>query len=159
MQKDLTHLDAAGQSRMVDVAAKAVTRRIAAAAGSVYFPREVYNTIQAAGGQTAKGTISEVARIAGIMAAKNTANMIPLCHPMMIEACKIDFSYDDAQSCLNIRAEVAVSHKTGVEMEALAAVSAAALTVYDMSKALSHDITIGGIRLIAKSGGKHDFAR
>lgn len=155
----LTHLDQHSRSSMVDVGDKAVTRRVAVAAGRVVFPPEVYAQIQAANGQTAKGAITEVARLAGIMAAKNTAGLIPLCHPMMLERCKLELEYDDATHGLNIRAEVAVSHKTGVEMEALTAVSVAALTVYDMTKALSHDIQIQDIRLIHKSGGKHEFNR
>ena len=150
----LTHLDQHSRSSMVDVGDKAVTRRVAVAAGRVVFPPEVYAQIQAA-----KGAITEVARLAGIMAAKNTAGLIPLCHPMMLERCKLELEYDDAAHGLNIRAEVAVSHKTGVEMEALTAVSVAALTVYDMTKALSHDIQIQDIRLIHKSGGKHEFNR
>ena len=98
-------------------------------------------------------------RLAGIMAAKNTAQMIPLCHPMMLERCKLHFDYHDEDHSLEIRAEVAVSHKTGVEMEALSAVSVAALTVYDMTKALSHNIRITDIELLHKSGGKHEFNR
>ena len=155
----LTHLDQHSRSSMVDVGDKAVTRRVAVAAGRVVCPPEVYAQIQAANGQTAKGAITEVARLAGIMAAKNTAGLIPLCHPMMLERCKLELEYDDATHGLNIRAEVAVSHKTGVEMEALTAVSVAALTVYDMTKALSHDIQIQDIRLTHKSGGKHEFNR
>lgn len=155
----LTHLDQHSRSSMVDVGDKAVTRRVAVAAGRVVFPPPVYAQIQAANGQTAKGAITEVARLAGIMAAKNTANLIPLCHPMMLERCKLELAYDDAAHSLNIQAEVAVSHKTGVEMEALTAVSVAALTVYDMTKALSHDIQIQDIRLMHKSGGKHEFKR
>ena len=155
----LTHLDQHSRSSMVDVGDKTVTRRVAVAAGRGVFPPEVCAQIQAANGQTAKGAITEVARLAGIMAAKNTASLIPLCHPMMLERCKLELEYDDAAHGLNIRAEVAVSHKTGVEMEALTAVSVAALTVYDMTKALSHDIQIQDIRLIHKSGGKHEFNR
>lgn len=155
----LTHLDQHSRSNMVDVSGKAVTSRIAVATGRVVFPLEVYAEIQAINEQTAKGTISEVARLAGIMAAKNTAGLIPLCHPVMLECCKLELTYDDAAHSLNIHAEVAVSHKTGVEMEALTAVSVAALTVYDMTKALSHDIQIQDIRLIHKSGGKHEFNR
>ena len=103
--------------------------------------------------------MSEVARLAGIMAAKNTSQLIPLCHPMMLERCQLTLNYEDDEHRLHIQAEVAVSHKTGVEMEALTAVSVAALTVYDMTKALSHDIRIEQIRLVHKSGGKHDFNR
>lgn len=155
----LTHLDEHSRSRMVDVGGKDITRRTAAAEGWVVFPPEVYAEIQAANGQTAKGAVGEVARLAGIMAAKNTAQLIPLCHPMMLERCRVDLNYEDDAHRLHIRAEVAVSHKTGVEMEALTAVSVAALTVYDMTKALSHDIRIEQIRLVHKSGGKHDFDR
>ena len=155
----LTHLDQQGRSNMVDVGDKETTRRIAVAGGRVLFPAEVYAAIQASHGQTAKGPITEVARLAGIMAAKNTAQMIPLCHPMMLERCKLHFDYHDEDHSLEIRAEVAVSHKTGVEMEALSAVSVAALTVYDMTKALSHNIRITDIELLHKSGGKHEFNR
>ena len=155
----LTHLDQHSRSSMVDVGDKAVTRRVAVAAGRVVFPPEVYAQIQAANGQTAKGTITEIARIAGIMAAKNTAQLIPMCHPMMLEKCTLQLQYNDANCTLDIRAEVRVTHKTGVEMEALTAATAAALTVYDMTKALSHDIQIQDIRLIHKSGGKHEFNR
>ncbi|MCP2039789.1 cyclic pyranopterin phosphate synthase [Neisseria sp. HSC-16F19] len=155
----LTHLDEHSHSRMVDVGDKQPSRRVAVAQGRVCFPAEVYAQIQSANGQTAKGAITEVARLAGIMAAKNTAQLIPLCHPMMLERCRVELDYCDAEHSLHIRAEVAVTHKTGVEMEALTAVSVAALTVYDMTKALSHDIRIEGIELVHKSGGKHDFQR
>ena len=155
----LSHLDEQGRSHMVDVGGKAVTQRVALAAATVCFPADVYAQIQASHGQTAKGTITEVARLAGIMAAKNTAQMIPLCHPMMLERCILEFDYQDEQCSLDIRAEVAVTHKTGVEMEALTAVSVAALTVYDMTKALSHDIRITDIGLLKKSGGKREFTR
>lgn len=155
----LTHIDGNGHSRMVDVSGKTATFRVAVAEGTVFFPPEVYAEVQAAGGRSAKGAIVDTARIAGIMAAKNTAHIIPMCHPMMLERCRLSFAYQDETHSLHITAETAVTHKTGVEMEALAAVSAAALTVYDMSKALSHDIIIGGIRLVHKSGGRHDFQR
>ena len=144
---------------MVDVGGKEITCRVAVAEAQVCFPAEVYAQIQAANGQSAKGTITEVARLAGIMAAKDTAHLIPLCHPMMLERCQLNLDYQDHSHSLLIRAEVAVTHKTGVEMEALTAVSVAALTVYDMCKALSHDIRIEGIRLLHKSGGKHEFQR
>lgn len=142
---------------MVDVSEKTASKRIAIAQACVYFPAEVYAHIQASHGQTAKGVITEIARVAGIMAAKNTANIIPLCHPMMLEKCALDLNYQDESHSLLIRAQVSVHHKTGVEMEALTAVSAAALTVYDMTKALSHDIMIGDIQLLKKTGGKSDF--
>ena len=155
----LTHLTEHGHTHMVDVSAKQTTRRTAIAEASVFFPPEVYAQIQAAHGQTAKGTITEIARIAGIMAAKNTAAIIPLCHPMMLERCQIHMAYQNHSHSLHIRAEVAVTHKTGVEMEALTAATAAALTVYDMTKALSHDIIISNVQLVHKSGGKSDFNR
>ncbi|XXQ69056.1 cyclic pyranopterin monophosphate synthase MoaC [Neisseriaceae bacterium B1] len=156
---EITHLTQDGHTHMVDVSDKTITQRVAIAEGFVHFPPEVYAQIQASHGQTAKGTITEIARIAGIMAAKNTASIIPLCHPMMLEKCKLFLDYQDDTYSLHIRAEVGVTHKTGVEMEALTAVSAAALTVYDMTKALSHDIVIGNIRLVHKSGGKRLFNR
>ena len=155
----LTHLTEHGHTHMVDVSAKQTTRRTAIAEASVFFPPQAYAQIQAAHGQTAKGTITEIARIAGIMAAKNTAAIIPLCHPMMLERCQIHMAYQDHSHSLHIRAEVAVTHKTGVEMEALTATAAAALTVYDMTKALSHDIVISNVQLVHKSGGKSDFNR
>lgn len=155
----LTHLNEHGESQMVDVSAKTATLRVAHAEAGVFFPGEVYARIQAANGRTAKGAITDIARVAGIMAAKNTPQIIPLCHPMMLERCQLHFTYRDHNHSLHIRAEVAVTHKTGVEMEALSAVSAAALTVYDMTKALSHDIVISDIRLLHKSGGKHEFQR
>lgn len=156
---ELTHLNENGDSRMVDVSAKTASLRVALAEATVYFPADVYAHIQEAGGRTAKGAITDIARIAGIMAAKNTAQIIPLCHPMMLERCTLTFAYRAETCSLHITAETAVTHKTGVEMESLAAVSAAALTVYDMTKALSHDIRISDIQLLHKSGGKHDFNR
>lgn len=153
----LTHLNQKGHLNMVDVSPKSSTHRTATAEAIVYFPEDVYAQIQASHGQTAKGSIVEIARIAGIMAAKNTAQMIPLCHPMMLEKCDLDLNYQDDNHSLVISATVAVQHKTGVEMEALTAVSVAALTVYDMTKALSHHIVIGNIRLLQKTGGKQDF--
>ncbi|MDO5686513.1 MAG: cyclic pyranopterin monophosphate synthase MoaC [Neisseria sp.] len=153
----LTHLTADGAVNMVDVADKAVTMREARAVGSVLFPAEVYAHIRAHGGQSKKGSIAEIARIAGIMAAKKTSELIPLCHPLMLEKCRVEVEYDDAACALRLSATVGVTHKTGVEMEALTAVSVAALTVYDMTKALSHEICIQDIRLAAKKGGKRDF--
>lgn len=155
----ITHLDDQGNSRMVDVSVKKVSKRIAKAQGQVVFPIDVYQKIIESHGQTAKGSIVEVAKIAGVMAAKNTSQLIPMCHPMMIEKCDLQFQYDDDSHALWITAEVAVTHKTGVEMEALTAVSVAALTVYDMTKALSHEIEIRDVALVQKSGGKRDYER
>ena len=146
----LTHLTEHGHTHMVDVSAKQTTHRTAIAEASVFFPPEAYAQIQAAHGQTAKGTITEIA---------HTAAIIPLCHPMMLERCQIHMAYQDHSHSLHIRAEVAVTHKTGVEMEALTAATAAALTAYDMTKALSHDIIISNVQLVHKSGGKSDFNR
>lgn len=154
---NITHLDHHGRSRMVDVSQKSATYRVAKARGRVVFPEHVFKEIMSSHGHTAKGSIVEVAKIAGLMAAKNTSNLIPMCHPMLIEKCHLDFSYDELTCSLLIESEVAITHKTGVEMEALTAVSIAALTVYDMTKALSHEIRVSDIVLVHKSGGKHDY--
>ena len=145
-----THLDRDGNAHMVDVGDKAVTRREATATARVRFPAEVYAALRASGGETRKGSITATAQIAGIMAAKQTANLIPLCHPLPLDKVALEF---------DIRATCRVTHKTGVEMEALTAASVAALTIYDMCKALSHDIIIESVRLQGKSGGKRDFNR
>lgn len=153
----LSHIDQQGKSRMVDVGAKAATRRTAVAQVTVNFPPEVYETLQQTQLASAKGSITDTANVAGIMAAKRTAELIPMCHPLPIDFCKIAFTQNDQNNSLVIQAEVRVTHKTGVEMEALTAASVAALTVYDMCKALSHDIHINDLHLLSKSGGKSDF--
>ncbi len=157
--KTLTHLDADGQIAMVDVGAKTVTRRSATAMGQVIFPAQVYQQLKAADGMTKKGSIIQTAHIAGIMGAKKTADLIPLCHPLPLDSIRLTFDYDDVQNAIVVTATTQVTHKTGVEMEALTAVSVACLTLYDMSKALSHDIIISHIRLCEKTGGKSDYAR
>ncbi len=149
----LTHVDAAGRPGMVDVGAKATTRRSAVAEARVVFPPAVAVTLRREGLRSAKGPIIDTAIIAGTMAVKRTHELIPFCHPLAIEKCRIDAAFD-AANVLLIRCEVAVSHKTGVEMEALTGASVAALTVYDMCKALSHEIVIDGVRLVAKRGGR-----
>jgi cyclic pyranopterin phosphate synthase len=154
---ELSHLDEQGKSRMVDVSKKAVTRRVAVAQASVWFPAMLYEKLQQSQLRTAKGSIVDTANIAGIMAAKRTAELIPMCHPLPIDFCQLNFTPDAQSQCLIIQAEVRVNHKTGVEMEALTAVSVAALTIYDMCKALSHDIRIDDVQLLNKSGGKSDF--
>ena len=138
---------------MVDVGGKAVTRRVAVAEACVRFPAEVAEALRAGGMRSAKGSVIDTAIIAGTMAAKRTHELIPFCHPLAIERCRIeaDFAND---TDLVIRCEVAITHKTGVEMEALTGASVAALAVYDMCKALSHAIVIDGVRLLEKSGGK-----
>lgn len=151
----LTHLDEHGAARMVDVGAKAVTERIAVAAARVDMQAQTLALL--ARGAHAKGDVIAVARIAGIQAAKKTSDLIPLCHPLMLNAVELDFELDEDNSCVHIQGRCKVSGKTGVEMEALTAVSVAALTVYDMCKALSHDMVIAETRLIEKTGGKSHF--
>jgi len=150
MTSPLSHFDASGASRMVDVSQKPVTVRVAKASGRVRMRPETLRLIQDR--QVAKGDVLEVARLAGIMAAKRTADLIPLCHPLALEAIEIDFACRD-DACLEIVAEARITGKTGVEMEALVAVSAAALTVYDMCKSVDRGMTIEEIRLEEKSGG------
>jgi len=151
----LTHVDGQGRPRMVDVGAKAVTRREATAEARVRFPPAVARTLRAQGMQSAKGPVVDTAIIAGTMAVKRTHELIPFCHPLPIEHCRIDIAFGDDDELL-VRCTVALSHKTGVEMEALTGASIAALTVYDMCKALSHEIVIDGVRLVEKRGGKRD---
>jgi cyclic pyranopterin phosphate synthase len=148
---DFTHFDESGASRMVDVAEKAVTLRVARANGRVVMEAATLQRIQQRG--IAKGDVLEVARLAGIMAAKRTAEMIPLCHTLPLEGANLQFSFPDERTVL-IEAEVKVTAKTGVEMEALAAVSVAALTIYDMCKAVDRGMVITDIRLEEKSGGR-----
>jgi cyclic pyranopterin phosphate synthase len=139
---------------MVDVSAKAVTARTATAEARVRFPPEVARTLEASRFETAKGPVFHTAIVAGVMAAKRTHELIPFCHPLGLERCDvaIDMAGDEAV----VRCTVAIHHKTGVEMEALTGASVAALTIYDMCKALSHAIEIHGTRLVEKHGGKRD---
>jgi cyclic pyranopterin phosphate synthase len=151
----LTHVGSDGRPRMVDVGAKQPTARTAVAVARVRFPATVARTLRASGMRAKKGPIIDTAIIAGTMAVKRTHDLIPFCHPLAIERC--DFSIEFATSTeLEIRCEVAVTHKTGVEMEALTGASVAALTVYDMCKALSHEIVIAEVRLLDKTGGKRN---
>src|SRR3954453_10996400 len=147
----LSHFDESGASRMVDVGDKQVTRRVARASGYVRMAAETLSIIRDK--RAAKGDVLEVARLAGIMGTKRTADLIPLCHPLPIESVSIDFAFVDDQT-LQIESAVQVESKTGVEMEALTAVSVAALTVYDMCKAVDRGITIERIQLEEKSGGR-----
>ena len=149
--RGLTHLDRHGAARMVDVGAKPVTAREAVARGIVRLPRECARAL-ARGGDTAKGNVLQIARLAGIMAAKRTAELIPLCHQVPLDAVEVEF--DLMGATLAIAARATCSGRTGVEMEALVAVSAAALTVYDMLKALSHDRVIERVELVSKRGGR-----
>jgi cyclic pyranopterin phosphate synthase len=151
MTSSLSHFDADGASRMVDVGDKPVTARTAEASGRVRMRSETLKLIQDR--CVAKGDVLEVARLAGIMAAKRTADLIPLCHPLALESIEIAFGFPE-DDCLEIRAVVRITAKTGVEMEALVAVSTAALTVYDMCKSVDRGMTIEQIRLEGKSGGR-----
>ncbi|MBA4031505.1 MAG: cyclic pyranopterin monophosphate synthase MoaC [Planctomyces sp.] len=148
---DLTHFDSEGRSRMVNVGGKPLTERTATAEGFVVARPETMARI--VGGGTAKGDVREVARLAGIMAAKKTGELIPLCHPLGLDAIEIDFSLASPTQ-LRIVATASLTARTGVEMEALTAVSIAALTVYDMCKSADKGMTIGPIRLLSKTGGK-----
>ncbi|MEN9232279.1 MAG: cyclic pyranopterin monophosphate synthase MoaC [Thermostichus sp. DG02_5_bins_236] len=148
----LTHLDESGQVRMVDVAAKPVTTRLATAQGQVRMAEATLQAILA--GQGPKGNVVETARLAGIMAAKRTADLIPLCHPLPLSSVRVDLDSDPHLPGFLITATVKTSAQTGVEMEALTAVSVAALTLYDMAKALEKTMVIENIRLLRKYGGK-----
>lgn len=154
----LTHLDAANRPTMVDVGGKQATLREASAEAWVKLPRAVALELARTGHRTKKGPVFDTAIVAGVMAAKKTHEIIPFCHPLPLERCEIDIS-DRPGGRVRIVCTVAVHHKTGVEMEALMGASAAALTLYDMCKALSHDIEISQVRLLRKSGGKRDFTR
>jgi len=143
---------------MVDVGAKAATDRVATAQARIRFPAAVAKALRKQDLRTAKGSIIDTAIIAGTMAAKRTHELIPFCHPLAIERCSFEIEFTDA-SVLMIRCTVAVTHKTGVEMEALTGASIAALTVYDMCKALSHEIVIEEVRLTEKSGGKRRISQ
>jgi cyclic pyranopterin phosphate synthase len=143
---------------MVGVGGKAVTHRVAEAEARMHLPAAVARALRATGHRTAKGPVFDTAIIAGVMAAKRTAEFIPFCHPLPIEHCSIDIAAGSRNE-LRIRCRVETHHKTGVEMEALTGASVAALTVYDMCKALSHDIRIVEIRLLLKSGGRRAVGR
>lgn len=155
-KKTLTHLDAAGRPAMVDVSAKAITVREARAECRVRFPGEVAQQLRKNGLRSAKGGIVDTAVIAGTMAVKRTHELIPFCHPLPIDGCRIEIDWD-GEAALRIECRVKTTHRTGVEMEALTGATVAALTVYDMCKALSHRIVIGPAKLAAKRGGQRDF--
>ncbi|MFC1951504.1 cyclic pyranopterin monophosphate synthase MoaC [Chloroflexota bacterium] len=150
--KELTHMDDAGRPRMVDVSQKSDTQRKAVAKGMVRMQASTFDLIKK--GEIAKGDVLSVARLAGIMAAKQTPHIIPLCHPVLIEDIKIEFGLDEENSMVEITTAVRSMGKTGVEMETLMATAVAALTIYDMCKAVDRGIKIENIRLTRKSGGK-----
>lgn len=152
MQSRLSHVDRDGRARMVDVGAKEITEREAVATGEVRMKAETLRLISR--GRIPKGDVFAVARIAGIQAAKRTHELIPLCHPLPLERVSVDLVADAPRSRVRIEARVKVTAKTGVEMEALTAVSVAALTIYDMVKAVDRGVTIGPFRLREKTGGK-----
>jgi cyclic pyranopterin monophosphate synthase len=154
----LSHLDAARRPTMVGVSAKAVTHRIAEAEARLALPAAVGRALRASGHRTAKGPVFDTAIIAGVQAVKRTAEIIPFCHPLPIEDCGITITRLVGNQ-LRIRCRVETHHKTGVEMEALTGATVAALTIYDMCKALSHDIRIVEVRLIHKSGGRRAVGR
>ena len=149
---DFTHLDKDGRVRMVDVGDKAVTKRIALAAGRIIMEPDTLERIMDE--RVKKGNVLEAARIAGIMAAKKTSDLIPMCHPLNISHARVDFVFDTVHSAIGIEAEVSLTGKTGVEMEALTAVSVSALTIYDMCKSYDRAMRISDIYLKSKSGGK-----
>ena len=148
----LTHIGSSGEARMVDVSAKAATERVAVAQGQVVMSKATLELILS--GNAKKGDVLGTARIAGIMAAKRTHELIPLCHPLAITKVEVDIAPDESAPALLVRATVKVTGQTGVEMEALTAVSVACLTIYDMVKAVERGMRIEGIRLIEKRGGK-----
>jgi cyclic pyranopterin phosphate synthase len=152
MSNELTHFDNKGNAQMVDVTDKALTQREARASGSVIMSAETLALI--AGGGHKKGDVLAVARIAGIQGAKRCSDLIPLCHPLMLSSVKVDFSLDHVNNAVHIAASCKLAGHTGVEMEALTAVSVAALTIYDMCKAVDKGMTLSDIKLLAKSGGR-----
>ena len=155
MSNEFTHVDERRQPAMVDVGGKTVTHRTAVAEARVRFPAAVAEALRESGFETSKGPVFHTAIVAGVMAAKRTHELIPFCHPLGIENCRVEIDMNERDEAV-VRCTASVHHKTGVEMEALTGASVAALTVYDMCKALSHEITIVEVRLLEKHGGKRD---
>jgi cyclic pyranopterin phosphate synthase len=153
--RKLTHLDSKGNPSMVNISEKSVTRRVARAQAVVNVGKEIISQIQGQDLKTKKGSVFQTAILAGVMGAKKTSELIPLCHPLALEDCQVSIAVEG--NTLVLESSATLEGKTGVEMEALTAVTVAALTVYDMCKAMSHDITIEHIRLLEKTGGKKDF--
>lgn len=149
---EFSHFDEQGNARMVDVSGKIETARVAYAAGSISMSDKAYELVKS--GTMAKGDVLGVARVAGVLAAKKVDSLIPLAHPLMITKANIDFEYRDEDNSIEIFATVGINGKTGVEMEALTAVSITALTIYDMCKAVDKSMVISDIRLMKKTGGK-----
>lgn len=155
MSSSLTHLDAEGNARMVDVGDKAITQREARAQARVFMDSDTLALI--AGGGHKKGDVLSIARIAGIQAAKQCSQLIPLCHPLMLSSVAVDLNLDQEGSCVDIVATCKLSGQTGVEMEALTAASVSALTIYDMCKAVDKDMVISEICLLEKNGGRSGY--
>ena len=155
MSESFTHIDAQGKPQMVDVGNKAITKRTAVAQSIVVLPTEIIEKIENDDIQTKKGAVFQTAVLAGIMAAKQTANLIPLCHPLGLDNCSVDIVLNDQKEVV-ITCTCSIESKTGVEMEALTGASIAALTVYDMCKAFSHKMVIKETKLVKKTGGKRD---
>ena len=155
---DFTHFNDQGRAKMVDVGEKPVTRRTAVAAGRVLVSDHTFDLIKTGGMK--KGDVLTVAHIAGVMGAKRTPDIIPMCHPILMDGINLELSLDETRKSVEIRATVSCDGRTGVEMEALTAVSTAALTVYDMCKAVQKDMVITDVRLVSKTGGVHgDYMR
>jgi len=157
MENKFTHLDQKGNPSMVDVGAKAVTTRVAIARSIVLLEDHILDQLEADDIKTKKGPVFQTAIIAGVMAAKKTSELIPLCHPIGLDNCQVRIQVNELREVV-IECETSITSKTGVEMEALTGASVAALTIYDMCKAFSHNIIIKETRLIKKTGGKKDFA-
>lgn len=149
---ELTHVDASGKARMVDITEKPVTHREAVARGSVLVQPSTFQLLKE--GKVAKGDVLAVARVAGIMASKRVPSLIPLCHPLLLTEVTVDFQLDAIRNAIDITSSAKTSGQTGVEMEALTAVAMSALTIYDMCKAVDRGMRIEGIRLVKKSGGR-----
>ena len=155
---DFTHFNEQGRAKMVDVGEKPISQRVAVAGARVLVNENTFNLIKSGGMK--KGDVLTVAQIAGVMGAKRTPDIIPMCHPILMDGINLDLSLDEERLSVEIKAEVRCDGRTGVEMEALSAVSIAALTVYDMCKAVQKDMVITDIRLISKTGGVHgDYYR
>lgn len=157
MGNKLSHVDEKGNPTMVDVSNKNITKRVAKAKAEVIVSDEIIAQLKDGDIQTKKGPVFHTAIIAGVMGAKKTAELIPFCHPLALEDCKVEIAVDGRR--IIISSSATITGKTGVEMEAITAVSVAALTIYDMCKALSHDIVITETKLMSKTGGKSDFKR
>ena len=157
-EQDFTHFDESGRARMVNVGDKEITKRIAVAEGRVLLNPQTFELVKSGGMK--KGDVLATAQIAGIMGAKRTPDLIPMCHPLFLSGIRLDLSLNEQDHAVEIRAQVSCEGRTGVEMEALTAVSTAALTVYDMCKAVQRDMEITDIRLVSKTGGVHgDYTR